>query len=95
MNFEHETPDWSELLAETRAALAHLNADELERLAARAEEILQACPDGTFPVSTSTKRKEIARQVSLLGSLLEATGQNMRVVRKARGAAEGNSPWAL
>ena len=76
------------LLAETRAALAYLRADELEALALRAEAIL-ANSRGLNPASM-----ELRREHRLLSDLLAATSENLRVLRRVRGDGEGKSRWA-
>ena len=82
------TPDIAGLLAETRAALASLRADQLEELAARADAILSAG-------SPSVPNPAALREHRLLGDLLEATGENLRVLRRLRNlaSAEGSSRW--
>lgn len=87
-----EAPDIASLLAETRAALAHLRAEELEALAARAEEMLRACS------SLSTKQlgsqaAALRREHRLLGDVLGVTAENLRVLRRAGGDAEGRTRW--
>jgi hypothetical protein len=83
-----ETPNIAGLLAETRAALAHLRADELEALALRAEEMLRSC-------STLHERSAVSvREHRLLGDLLNATGVNLRVLRRTRANADGSMQWA-
>ena len=76
------------LLAQTRAALAHLRADELEALAVRAEVLI---PDSSeWPPYTQSIDYENRK----LGDLLAATGENLRVLRRGHNHAEGNSRWA-
>jgi hypothetical protein len=83
-----KAPDIAGLLAETRAALAHLRVDELEELAIRAEAMLATFHGPTLnPVAL--------REHRLLGDLLNATSENLRVLRRTCGSAEGNSRWAL
>jgi hypothetical protein len=83
-----ETPDIASLLVETRAALAHLRADELEALALRAEEMLHAC--SIF----NPRAADILREHCLLGNLLSATGENLRVLQCTHGSVEGSTRWA-
>jgi len=76
------------LLAETRAALTHLRADELEALAVRAEALIAACSYcHPFPQAIQQEHRQ-------LGDLLAATGENLRVLRRRRSNAEGSSRWA-
>ena len=84
-----KSPDIEGLLAETRAALANLRADDLEDLAARAEAILSTS-------SPSVPNPAALREHRLLGDLLDATGENLRVLRRLRNLAstEGSSRWA-
>ena len=82
-----ETPNIAGLLAETRAALAHLRADELEILALRAEEMLRICS------SLNPPSADILREHCLLRNLLSATGENLSVLRRTHASAEGNTPW--
>lgn len=87
MQHASEPPNVAGLLAETRAALAHLRADELEALALRAEEMLRICS------SLNPHAADIFREHCLLRNLLSATGENLRVLRRTHGSAEGNTPW--
>ena len=81
-------PDIAGLLAETRAALANLRADELEDLATRAEAILT--DSAKLPANPTALREH-----KLLGDLLDATGENLRVLRRLRAlaSAEGSTRW--
>ena len=88
MQHASETPNIAGLLAETRAALAHLRADELETLVLRAGEMLRLCS------SMNPHAADILREHCLLGNLLSATGENLRVLRRTHARAAGNTPWA-
>ena len=66
------------LIDETRRALATLNADELEELARRAEQLGRATLRGT-------EMRGLAARHRVLGELLEATSGNLRVLRRMRG----------
>jgi hypothetical protein len=91
------TSDLAGLLAQTRAALAHLRADELEALALRAEQMLESTASATAASdSTLFLTSPIHRERRLLADLLAATDQNLRILRRLHGgpAAEGNSRWA-
>jgi hypothetical protein len=82
--------EWSVLLSETRHALSTLRSEDLERLAARGEQMLLATA-GRDPGSSGdpglgpTERHELAREHRLLGSLLAATDSNIEVLRRLRG----------
>jgi len=82
-----ETPEIASLLAETRAALAHLRMEELESLAQRAEAIL------TSSAVISKNAVAARREHRLLGDLLDATSENLRVLRRACGNREGSARW--
>lgn len=83
-----KAPDIAGLLAETRAALAYLRADELEALATRAEELLASCS------KLNPHSATLPREHRLLGDLLAATGENLRVLRRRdANGAEGDLPW--
>jgi len=98
-----ESENIAGLLAETRAALARLRADELEALAARAEEMLFIFSDLTSQSSRdiNSAPSRIARHSAalfqehrLLGDLLQATGENLRVLRRSRASgSEGSMRW--
>jgi hypothetical protein len=99
-----ETPDVMGLLAQTRAALAHLRAEELEELAAKAEAMLASWESsgdssGISPrcgaPELESRSAAIGREHRLLGDLLAATGENLRVLRHSRAPREGSSRWAL
>lgn len=89
MQSASEAPEMVGLLAETRVALAHLRADELEALAAKAEEIVSSFAD-LKPTSAILRREH-----RLLGDLLAATGENLRVLRRSGASRGGKSRWAL
>jgi len=95
-----ETPDIASLLAATRAALAHLRIEELESLAAKAEKMLSFALSEQ-PLSHISPRcgapafnTGIMSEHRMLGDLLGATGENLRVLRRAGGDAEGSARWA-
>ena len=81
-----KTPDIASLLAETCAALAHLRMEELESLAQRAEAILTSKAE--MSLSTVAARREHR----LLGDLLDATDENLRVLRRVN-CGEGSARW--
>jgi hypothetical protein len=97
---------WSELLAQTRQALATLCAEDLEELAARADCMLSAAVghDGIrqrIPRPQEQELVDLTRQNRLLGDLLHATDRNLAVLRQLRGDEYGrthtrkvNSRWA-
>jgi hypothetical protein len=92
------TDPWTVLLDEVRRALAHLRAEDLEELSARAECMLHATV-AEDPVRQRMPRPELCetndlgRQHRLLGALLHATDANLKVLKRTVG--EVNSPWAL
>jgi hypothetical protein len=88
-----EAGDWGGLLAQTRRALATLRAEDLEELAARADCMLSATvgPDWIrqVPRPEAQELLGLTRQNRLLGDLLNATGKNLAVLRRLRGAECG------
>jgi hypothetical protein len=90
-----EMDQWCGLIEETRRALATLRADDLERLAARAERIAEVNGRLGRP-----ERLLVARQSRLLHEQLLATCRNINILvmrnrgRHGRGdGTEGNLPW--
>jgi hypothetical protein len=75
---------WSGLIEQTRGALATLDVQDLEELAARAELMLdEAASLGAWGHgSGETERAGIVREHRLLGDLLAATGRNLEVLRR-------------
>jgi hypothetical protein len=91
-----KTNPWIVLLEETRQALSHLRAEDLEELSERAECMLHATV-AEGPIRQRIPRPELreindlGRQQHLLGALLHATGANLKVLKRTVG--EVNSPW--
>jgi hypothetical protein len=94
--------EWCGLLAETRLALSTLRLEDLEKLAARAEEMLEATagnvagPPRDLDLSRG-ERSSVAKEHHLLGSLLAATSRNLEVLQRLRGTpdsrGEMDSRW--
>lgn len=63
------TDVWARLLAETRQALATLRVEELEQLAARAEQMLAAAGRGLQPATQSIARLSARPAMHSAGSL--------------------------
>lgn len=84
-----EASDWVGLLAETRLALSTLCLEDLEKLAARAEEMF----GGTALHATGSLNRPaqhgLSQEHRLLGKLLSATGSNLAVMRRIRSRAAG------
>jgi hypothetical protein len=71
---------WVQLLDASRDALAGLRLDQLEILAARAQEALLNCePLGDKDLQT------VATGQRMLGELLESTAGNLSLLRRLRG----------
>ena len=96
-----EREEWCALLAETRQALAHLRADELQELAARAECRLRATLGEDWirqriPSPATRELPRMARQHRLLRDLLRATRRNVAVLQRLRergNGVGGNGQW--
>jgi hypothetical protein len=85
-----DVTEWSGLLESTRLALSTLRLEDLEKLAARAERILEttAVPGPSAKLSlTPSQRRKVLDQQHLLESLLVATDRNLAVLRRLRGAS--------
>jgi hypothetical protein len=86
--------EWSELLEATRFALSTLRLEDLEKLSARAEEMLEATaarhspPPAGFRLTPGERRKVLAQQ-RMLGNLLAATDRNLVVARHLCGGSLG------
>jgi hypothetical protein len=74
--------DWVALMQETREALAHLRTDELEALALRAHEALDATANN---IPRGDDLRELAAKHRVLGDVLQATERNLNVLRRLRG----------
>ncbi len=85
--------EWSGLVDATRCALASLECDELERLASRAERMLdeQQFQTTSFD-SESRAMRSLVEQKRVLGWLLDATGRNLALLRRLSGR-EGDGRW--
>jgi hypothetical protein len=84
---------WCGLLAETRLALSTLRQDDLEKLAARAEKMVEATTGHDADPLVNLEfgqgeRSRVTKEYRLLGSLLAATGKNLEILQRLR----GNSP---
>lgn len=92
---EENAQEMVKLLSETRAALAHLRSEELEALALRAETMLAKYegPSTRAARAHGMMASELAREQMLLGDLLAATSENLRVLRRVSSGGEGNSRW--
>jgi hypothetical protein len=82
---------WIGLVDETREALGHLRADELEALALRAQQALDA---GASHLPSSGDLRELAAKHRILGDVLRETERNIAVLRRLR-SRNGEEPWAL
>ena len=82
---------WIGLLDETREALAHLRAEELEALALRAQKALDA---SSGSVANSGDLRELAARHRILGDVLRETERNILVLRRLR-AREAEDLWVL
>jgi len=73
------------LIDETRRGLATLRADELEELVQRAQQI-------SVPALRGNDLRELAARHRVLGELLDATADNLQVLRRMRGES-AESRW--
>ncbi len=77
------------LLDQTREALANLRTEDLEALVTRAQQALES----TSALQPSDLR-ELAARHRILGDVIAATGQNLNVLRRLRGAdPDGSARW--
>ncbi len=84
-----EANAWIGLVEETREALAHLRTDELEALALRANAALEATA-----VPRGDDWRELAARHRVLGDVLQATANNLNVLRRLRGQEpDGSTRW--
>ena len=82
---------WIGLVEETREALANLRTEELERLVIRAQQAL-AVAAKTIPRSKNLR--ELAARHRVLGEVLQATEQNLAVLRRLHSRErEGDARW--
>jgi hypothetical protein len=96
-----EVTEWSGLLEATRLALTTLRLDDLERLAALAEKMLEvsaipgSAPSAALKLGHGERRK-VLDEHRLLGRLLAATDRNLDVFRRLHGSlGQGlDSRWA-
>ena len=82
---------WIGLVEETREALAHLRADELEALVSRAQQSIDSGPHG---MPGSADLRELAARHRILGDVLKETERNIAVLRRLRGR-NGEGQWVL
>jgi hypothetical protein len=83
--------EWSGLLESTRLALSTLRLDDLEKLAARAEQMLDAMTErdsmrAAGPRLDPGDRRKVLGEHRLLGSLLAATDRNLDLLRRLHGS---------
>ena len=89
--------EWSGLLESTRLALSTLHLEDLEKLAARAEQMLDAASmrDSVRPRIDPGERRKIHEGHRLLGSLLAATDKNLDILRRLHGSPGRNGASGL
>jgi hypothetical protein len=101
-----ETSDpWTELLQQSRQALATLRAEALEELVGRAECMLAVTLSSDpmrqrFARSQGCGMARVSREIDLLRVLLQASARNLKVLRRAAGdirdqksSADGRARW--
>jgi hypothetical protein len=94
------TDSWSGLVDETRQALATLRSKDLEELARRAQAMFDEAHgqkgQPVRPQLSAEERAKLTGEHRLLGDLLQATENNLKVLRRLHGRArsgEVNTPW--
>jgi hypothetical protein len=85
--------EWGRLLEETRAALASLRSDDLDKLSQRADEMfatdIEGAPQpGVQRLFGGQEVAALKRSQRLLGALLVATDRNRAVLRQVLGTSQ-------
>jgi hypothetical protein len=95
-----EATEWSGLLEATRLALSTLHLEDLEKLAARADQMLNAAAvrDSVTPAGPGLdqgERRKVLQEHRLLGNLLAATDRNLDILRRLHGGPDQSSSGRL
>ena len=82
---------WIGLVEETREALAHLRADQLEALVTRVQQEFEGGFEGA---PRSADLRELAARHRILGDILKETERNIAVLRRLHGR-DSEGRWVL
>ncbi len=91
-----ERPELKEIVLEASRALAHLDADRLDELAASCRMLnrAQMAANPADRAKLALETQATAQEMQVFGHMLQATRANMRVLRRLRELRAGHVEYA-